>query len=264
MIEETIADLSFPFLKKTKTVRVYIPAHEEGEELPAIYMTDGQNLFEEERCAFGCWHVREAIREEYARTGRAAVVVGIFNDDPKDRFRELTPASIGPVLYPNLLIRLLVKLSGGLQAEAFDDFLLQTVIPYVEEHFPVKSGRSSRAFCGSSSGGLFSFFTALRHPETYASAGVFSPAFLAYSEESLNRWVLSQSGGEMPFLYLYMGNGDEKEQEMSPAFQSAAAFLKEHLPEEKVRVVLTEKARHHEEAWEPVFRDFLHLFLSGC
>ena len=59
MTEEKIFDLYLPYPKmEDRLVRVYVPKHEDGEKLPVIYMTDGQNLFEEEKCRYGCWHIR--------------------------------------------------------------------------------------------------------------------------------------------------------------------------------------------------------------
>ena len=47
MIEEKIFELYLPYPDKDdRRVRVYVPEHEEGEKLPVIYMTDGQNLFD--------------------------------------------------------------------------------------------------------------------------------------------------------------------------------------------------------------------------
>ena len=41
MIGETFTALTLPYgAEHTKTVRVYVPAHEEGETLPVIYMTE--------------------------------------------------------------------------------------------------------------------------------------------------------------------------------------------------------------------------------
>lgn len=93
MIPEAITELSLSYAgKKEKTVRVYVPAHEEGETLPVIYMTDGQNLFEQELSSFGSWRTREAVRAERESTGKAAVIVGIFNNDgPLERTNELLP-----------------------------------------------------------------------------------------------------------------------------------------------------------------------------
>lgn len=48
MIPETIVNLNLPYTDKGfKRVRVFVPEHSEGETLPVIYMTDGQNLFED-------------------------------------------------------------------------------------------------------------------------------------------------------------------------------------------------------------------------
>ena len=78
MIKEKIVDLHAPYPKsKKRLVRVYIPEHEENQKLPVIYMTDGQNLFEEENCKYGCWHIREAVREEFEKSGKSAIIVGI-------------------------------------------------------------------------------------------------------------------------------------------------------------------------------------------
>ncbi|MEF2884239.1 MAG: alpha/beta hydrolase-fold protein, partial [Ruminococcus sp.] len=81
MIQEQITTLTLPYPLGDKRVRVYVPAHEEGETFPVVYMTDGQNLFESENLQFGCWYTREAVAEERAQSGMAAIIVGIHNDD---------------------------------------------------------------------------------------------------------------------------------------------------------------------------------------
>ena len=106
MIKEKIVDLHAPYKNTKRLVRVYIPEHEENQKLPVIYMTDGQNLFEEENCKYGCWHIREAVREEFKNTGKSAVIVGIYSDIPKKRSKELTPKSIGKFQYPSFIAKL--------------------------------------------------------------------------------------------------------------------------------------------------------------
>ena len=70
MIGETFTALTLPYgAEHTKTVRVYVPAHEEGDTLPVIYMTDGQNLFEDTTVKYGCWYTREAVRAEQKANG---------------------------------------------------------------------------------------------------------------------------------------------------------------------------------------------------
>ena len=185
MIQEQITTLTLPYPLGDKRVRVYVPAHEEGETFPVVYMTDGQNLFEDTDLRFGCWYTREAVAEERSRSGQAAIIVGIHNgESPRQRANELTPKSIGTVMLPPDMPeeeRVHVNPSG----EVFDDFVVNTVMPAVEAQFPVRKGRNETAFCGSSSGGLQSYFTALSHPDKFCAAGVFSPALMFYSPEDM-------------------------------------------------------------------------------
>ena len=49
MIDEKIFELNLPYPEKgDRLVRVFVPAHEENEKLPVIYMTDGQKRFDAE------------------------------------------------------------------------------------------------------------------------------------------------------------------------------------------------------------------------
>ena len=101
-IEQLVA-LQLPYREAgTKTVRVFVPEHGEGELLPVIYMTDGQNLFEDDRPRqFGCWYTREAVKEEREKSGKAAVIVGIHNDEsPVQRAKEKKKKSIGTIKFP--------------------------------------------------------------------------------------------------------------------------------------------------------------------
>ena len=98
MISAQLFDIDLPYPgKPARRVRVYVPAHDEGELLPVIYMTDGQNLFDEESSAWGCWHTRESVEAERQSSGRAAIIVGLHNDN-RWRDNELTPAGIGTII----------------------------------------------------------------------------------------------------------------------------------------------------------------------
>lgn len=261
MTEEKIYDLKLRYKKELRLVRIFVPAHDEGERMPVIYMSDGQNLFEEEKCTFGCWHVREAIREAMEKGIGKAVVVGIYNDKNRQRVSDLTPSTIGKIVYPNAAVKIMAKLFARPGGEDFDDFIVHTVMPIVETSFPVKTGRENTAFCGSSSGGLFSFFTALSNPDKYSYAGVFSPAFVMFSKDTLRSYVSSKLTEEMPELYMYCGKGDDKEMELYPGFETVCDVLEEVYPQGKYEIVVEEEGKHHEEAWEKGFKEFLAAFL---
>lgn len=257
MIKENLYEIYLPYPNEDdRRVRVFVPAHHEGERLPVVYMTDGQNLFDEESAAWGCWFTREAVREEQQNSGKSAIIVGIHNDSIK-RDNELTPKSIGEVIAAKDMVNFTAA-----EGEIFDGFVLNTVKPAIEAQFPVKKGRDNTAFCGSSSGGLQSFFTALSHPEAFCIAGVFSPAFLLYSEDDMRRWIYSRLTENLPYLYIYTGAGDELEQRIYNSVDRTYDILTECYPPEQMTEIVLLDQKHHEKAWEPVFRDFLHTFLN--
>lgn len=250
-------DLFLPYPEKgERRVRVYVPEHEEGETFPVIYMTDGQNLFDEETGTWGCWFTREAVEAERKLSGKAAVIVGIHNDNHW-RDNELTPDSIGELVDTADMHDFTAP-----EGEIFDSFVMDVVKPYIEKNFPVKMGRENTAFCGSSSGGLQSFFTALSHPESFSAAGVFSPAFLLYSGDDMRRWVLSKLCDDLPYLYIYTGAGDELEQRIFQSTEAVYDMLTECYPYDLLNEVILFENCHNEKAWAEIFPDFLHTFLS--
>lgn len=265
MINETITELYLPYPnKEDRLVRVYVPAHEDGETLPVIYMTDGQNVLYDEYATYGCWHTPEAIAEERAATGKAAIIVAIHSDNnPQGRTNELTPKSAGEIFYPPDMPDEIKRMMDP-QGEVFDNFVVNTVMPAVESRFPVKTGRQTAAFCGSSSGGLQAYFTAVSHPDRFCAAGVFSPAFTIYIPGSIENWTASMIREDMPYLYIYSGAGDPLEEQMCHGVEAVYDALLEFYPMEKLNEVILLDAKHHETAWEPIFKDFLHTFLTRC
>ena len=243
----------------SRLVRVYVPAHEAGQRLPVVYMTDGQNLFDVESSGFGCWYSRETVRRLQAEGFAGVIVVGIHTDGPM-RMPELTPGGIGPLAVAEK------DWPAPLQGELFDRFVTQTVIPAVEKRFPVLPGRENRAFCGSSAGGMMCFFTTLCHPALYAAAGVLSPAFLLFRPEDLQRWTLARAdaAGELPDLYVFAGAADALEQGIAESVKTIWPLLEQLWPAQRRQLVLKPEQRHHETAWEPELAAFLRRFLSAA
>ena len=262
MINEKLYVMKMPYQGRGKTVRVFVPEHGEGESLPVLYMTDGQNLFEDDHPGqFGCWYTREAVREERQRSGKAAIIVGIHNDEgPMQRTSELTPKAIGAIRFPEEMPVELRKQMNPC-GEAFDEFVIETVMPEIERRFPALRGRENTAFCGSSSGGLQAYFTVLSHPDIFCMSGVFSPAFPLYADEDVISWTKRICPKNAPYLYVYSGSGDQLEQEICASTQAVVKAISGFYPKEKLNVKFRPEQRHHESAWAEEFRGFLHCFL---
>ena len=251
--------ISLPFLGRgERAVWVYVPEHNDGERLPVIYMTDGQNLFEVNPSPYGCWNIEKAVENEILQTGKACVIVGIDNGN-EWRDNELTPDTIGTVITPESMDNY-TKSEG----EVFDDFLMNTVIPFIEKSFPVRTDKMGMAVCGSSSGGLQAFFAGVEHSDRFSFVGAFSPAFLLYSKDSWRSYLLSKMRDDMPYMYIYTGNGDELEHRIFDSVEMLYDLLPEGFyPYDKMNEVILFENCHNEKAWAEVFPDFLHTFLMG-
>ena len=244
--------------KEDRKVMVYVPSHEEGELLPVIYMTDGQNLFDESATPYGCWDVIKAVEDEQKNGSAGAIIVGIDNGN-KYRDCELTPKCIGEVQYKELM-------SGYVSSEGeiFDGFLKNTVIPYVEGNYPVKSERKFTSVCGSSSGGLQAFFTGIEHSDRFACVGAFSPAFLIYTRDDWRKYLISKIKDNVPYLYIYTGDNDLLEHMIFKSVEMMYDLLPEvGYPLDMMNEVVLFENKHNENAWRDIFKDFLHTFLNS-
>ncbi len=262
MIQEELTTISLSYFGEyDKTIRVYVPQHDENEIMPVIYMTDGQNLFEDGHPhQYGCWFTQKAVRSEKKSSGKSAIIVGIHNDEGvMRRTNELTPNSIGKIKDIEEISEEMKKLLSP-EGERFDEFIVNTVMPHIEAIFPAEKGKA--AFCGSSSGGLQSFFTVISHPDKFCIGGVFSPAFVFYDVNDILRFTADKMNENMPFLYIYSGAGDKLEKEICMSTEEVYDALTEFYPPDKMCEVILPEQRHHESAWEPIFRDFLHTFLE--
>src|SRR5690606_41675823 len=63
--------------------------------------------------------------------------------------------------------------------ELFENELMQTVIPFVEQNFRVKANADNRALAGLSMGGLQTLYTGIRHTDMFSYLGVFSSGWFA-------------------------------------------------------------------------------------
>lgn len=78
MVDAKLHTIKLPYPDKgDRTVWVYVPSHSDGEKLPVVYMTDGQNLFDDNSTPHGSWEVAKAVENEQKSGVGNAVIVGI-------------------------------------------------------------------------------------------------------------------------------------------------------------------------------------------
>ena len=213
-------------------------------------MTDGQNLFDRSATSTGSWGVAESVLSMAQNGGEKCIIVGIENADGW-RDNELTP-DIGNVTEDSY------KDGHGAY---FADFVVDTVMPYINEHYNVYTDREHTHVCGSSSGGIESFYIAMAHPDKFASVGALSPAFLLFDDATWVDWLSKQDYSQnAPFVYLYCGkaSSDQLEQALYAGTVTMPDNLKKiNYPEDKIVTKLYDDGIHNEMYWRAVFPDYL-------
>ena len=244
---------TFDYEDRQKDVLIWTPEDYDAtsdEKYSVIYMTDGQNLFERGATATGSWGVAESALAMAENGGAKCIIVGVENA-PTWRDEELTP-DIGEVTEASY--------ENG-KGAAFSDFVVDTVMPYIEKNYNVYTDPAHTHISGSSSGGIETFYIAMEHPDKFGSVGALSPAFSLYTDETWVKYLSEKDfSGNAPFIYLYCGNSpaDQLEQALYIGTKSMPENLsKVNYPADKIVERYNEKALHNEMYWRAVFPDYL-------
>lgn len=168
------AEFVMPQLGRTRRVWVYLPndyTANTAARYPVLYMHDGQNVFDACTSFSGEWGVDETLNQlQQQGLDAAGCIVVAVDHGGSERLNELSPWKNSEY--------------GGGQGDQYVDFLVQTLKPYIDQHYRTLSGREFTGIAGSSMGGLISTYAALKYPQVYSKVGVFSPAFW-FAKDSL-------------------------------------------------------------------------------
>jgi predicted alpha/beta superfamily hydrolase len=193
----TVGGFPSPQLGNTRDITLYLPpSYDENpaKHYPVLYMHDGQNLFDA-RTAFGGveWQVDETLDRLIGQGAtRETIVVGV--DNTADRISEYTP-SVDPAY-------------GGGNADAYLDFVQQTLKPYVDSHYRTLTGAPDTLMMGSSLGGLLSCYAGWTRSSVYGSVGCMSSSFW-WDGEAFTRTVEAYDGKKPVRIYMDAGGDDD-------------------------------------------------------
>ena len=157
---------SIPQLGRTRRIWLYLPPDyaTAAKRYPVLYLQDGQNVFDAATSYAGEWGVDETLDSLQAAGDPGAIVVAVDNGLAKrmDEYQPWPAATAG---------------FGGGEGMRYVDFLVRTLKPYIDAHYRTRPDRLHTLVGGSSLGGLISFYAAIRYPEVFGRALVFSPSF---------------------------------------------------------------------------------------
>ncbi|MEP7325906.1 MAG: alpha/beta hydrolase-fold protein, partial [Gemmatimonadota bacterium] len=162
---DTLADFPSAILGRSRTVRVVLPPgyRADRRRYPVLFMNDGQDL--------EAMRVPQVLDSLYRKRAiQPLFLVAVHATEA--RIQEY-----GVAASPN---------AQGLGAEAgkYDRFLLEELIPAIQQRYRVSRSASKTAIMGASLGGLSAFDLAWNHSDVFGRVGVFSGSFWWRSNDS--------------------------------------------------------------------------------
>jgi len=247
-----IIDTAFliPQLKRTRRVWIYLPEcySECTRRFPVLYMQDGQNVFDDATSYSGEWGIDDYL-DSLGMDAKQCIVVAIDNGGHK-RLNEYCP-------YDFSLSGLgtLSKSNKG-EGNAYVDFLVKTLKPFIDENYRTVRSKTNTAIAGSSMGALISLYAVLKYPKVFGAAGVFSPAF----------WVAPQifddikAKGKKVHSKIYFYAGKQEGETMVPDMLKAYEAMSK-ISKSKMQAVIRDDGQHNELTWRkefPLFYEWIN------
>jgi predicted alpha/beta superfamily hydrolase len=243
----------------TRFLRVWLPpgyddAANQARRYPVLYLNDGQNLFERSTAFGGVeWQVDETadrlIREAAIPP---MIIVGIDNMG-KDRMREYLPyRSMQPMVL-------------RVQGRRYPDFLMQEVMPFVQQNYRVTTDPENTGLGGSSLGALIALFTVITRPGVFGKLLVESPSLWVSARQLIKESRKVRIWPERIFLGVgtaEAGNEERNRTVVDDVRELAAILRRAVLSEKRLKLVIQEGATHNEAAWAQRFPEALR-FLYG-
>lgn len=191
-------------------IRIYLPHGYSPDRAGgnfALYLFDGQNVFDDAPSFSGGWHIHEAA-ERMGRSGRPVPVIIGIDHGGASRIEELSP-------FP-------WEGKPG-RISVFLDWVTGTLMPALQEELKINGGPLGAVVGGSSMGGLAALWSHFHYPHAFGGALVLSPS-LWLADRAIFADIAAQPEPAMTRIYLDMGAREDKGRQLP-----IAAAMAEHL-----------------------------------
>ena len=238
-------EFEIPQLDRNRRVWIYLPPDYQSskKKYPVLYMHDGQNVFDVKTSYAGEWEVDETLNSLFYQMELGVIVVAI------DHGQDSRPKEYIPYTFPRI---------DEPQGEAYAQFLVETLKPYIDANFRTMADVDNTAIMGSSLGGLISHYTALQYPDVFGKVGLFSPSFWVSSEV----YDYSSSRSKQDEMRMYFLMGDKEGGTMVADMNKMVALMKDSgFNEDNINSKVVIDGRHNEKLWRENFEEaILWLF----
>ncbi|MDT0558926.1 glycoside hydrolase family 31 protein [Ichthyenterobacterium sp. W332] len=241
-------------LNRKRRIWLYLPPdyYSSNASYPVVYMHDGQNLFDNKTAYSGEWNADETMNTLFRDHNLKLIIVGIDNGSDK-RLDEYSP-------WTN------TKYGGG-EGEAYINFIKNTLKPFIDTNYNTLTDNTNTAIIGSSMGGLISHYAALKYPNIFGKAAIFSPSYW-FAPKKVSEFSEANANNKTSKLYFLAGGKEGNNVAFNEISQTAkdmnsmVELLKtEGFSAENIQSKVTPEGKHNEKFWREEFKDaILWLF----
>ncbi len=142
------------------------------------------------------------------------------------------------------------------QGTRFGQYLLNDIIPYIDEHYRTLTERDQRAIGGLSRGGGWAFQICVNNPGLFGSLGLHSAAYFNDDRLSFDRRVRELPPETWPRFYLDVGDNDH-ERDLSVSLEE---LLTTYLIPHEWHLNI---GAHDEAYWSEHVQEYLQWYAEG-
>lgn len=153
--------------EKTRRAYIYLPESYEKQKdrkYPVMYMFDGHNVFFDSDATYGkSWGMNKYMTE----SKKELIIVAVeCNHEGNSRLQEYSP-----VTYENATFG---KIKG--KGNVYMNWMVNTLKPYIDNHYRTLPDRKNTIICGSSMGGLMALYGVTVYNHVFQRAACLSPS----------------------------------------------------------------------------------------
>ena len=145
---------------------IYLPGdyNDKNTRYPVMYMLDGQNVFFDDHATFGkSWGMKEYMD---ANNKDLIIVAVESNSVGNCRLEEYSPLDFS--------IPQIGDIAG--RGEVYMNWMVNTLKPYIDNHYRTIPDSAHTAICGSSMGGLMALYGVCKYNHIFQKAACLSPS----------------------------------------------------------------------------------------
>lgn len=255
--------LFVPYYQQKRRVRVLLPKgynQAVDQSYPVVYLHDGQNVFYSKESFSGySWKVIPTIKNHPDL--QQVIVVGIDNAGER-RLDEYGPWAVDNSQTPEFM-------EAGGDGMAYAEWVVESVKPFIDDHYRTRPEAQSTLLAGSSMGGIITAYMGAAYPDVFGHLGVFSLASW-FSESEFLDFINAHPLQADTRVFIQVGTnegnaGDEsfmKNNQMNQAYINSTlwyyqSLLRGGLTVDQIDLRIVAEGTHHEKHWADHFLDFL-------